>query len=84
MDIFNKIIDFLNDVTRLLIPIVAVSLLLGIIFGPDTAFVGDVYKNIAEILNTIGEDAILGLISIVIILAYLKNNRIILVNLYKA
>jgi len=72
MDIFNKIIDFLNDVTRLLIPIVAVSLLLGIIFGPDTAFVGDVYKNISEILNTIGEDAILGLISIVIILAYLK------------
>ena len=72
MDIFNKIIDFLNDVTRLLIPIVAVSLLLGIIFGPDTTFVGDVYKNIAEILNTIGEDAILGLISIVIILAYLK------------
>jgi hypothetical protein len=72
MDIFNKIIDFLNDVTRLLIPIVAVSLLLGIIFGPETTFVGDVYKNITEILNTIGEDAILGLISIVIILAYLK------------
>ncbi len=72
MDIFNKIIDFLNEVTRLLIPIVAVFLLLGIIFGPDTTFVGDVYKNIAEILNTIGEDAILGLISIVIILAYLK------------
>ena len=72
MDIFNKIIDFLNDITRLLIPIVAVSLLLGIIFGPDTTFVGDVYKNISEILNTIGEDAILGLISIVMILAYLK------------
>ena len=72
MDIFNKIIDFLNDITRLLIPIVAVSLLLGIIFGPDTTFVGDIYKNISEILNTIGEDAILGLISIVIILAYLK------------
>ena len=72
MDILNKIIDFLNDVTRLLIPIVAVSLLLGIIFGPETTFVGDVYKNITEILNTIGEDAILGLISIVIILAYLK------------
>ena len=72
MDIFNKIIDFLNDVTRLLIPIVAVSLLLGIIFGPETTFVGDIYKNITEILNTIGEDAILGLISIVIILSYLK------------
>ena len=72
MDIFNKIIDFLNDVTILLIPIVAVSLLLGIIFGPETTFVGDVYKNITEILNTIGEDAILGLIPIVIILAYLK------------
>ena len=74
MDIFNKIIDFLNEVTRLLIPIVAVSLLLGIIFGPDTTFVGDVYKNVSDILNMLGEDALLALISILIILAYLKKD----------
>ena len=63
---------FLNKVTKLLIPLVVVSLLLGIIFGPETIVVGDVYTNVTTILNMIGEDALLALISIVIILAYLK------------
>tara|TARA_B100000795_G_scaffold268181_1_gene254579 strand:+ start:1051 stop:1284 length:234 start_codon:yes stop_codon:yes gene_type:complete len=65
---------FLNKVTKLLIPLVLVSLLLGIIFGTSTPFVGDVYKNVADILNMLGEDALLALISVVIILAYLKKD----------
>ena len=65
---------FLNKVTNLLIPLVIVSLLLGIIFGPSTPFVGDVYKNVTDILNMLGEDALLALVSLVIILAYLKKD----------
>ena len=63
---------FLNKVTKLLIPLVIVSLLLGIIFGPDTPFIGDVYNNVAEIIKMLGEDGLLALISVIIILAYLK------------
>ena len=55
---------FLNKVTKLLIPLVIVSLLLGIIFGPSTPFVGDVYKNVSDILNMLGEDALLALVSL--------------------
>ena len=47
-------------------------LLLGIIFGPEAPFVGDVYKNISDLLNLIGSDGLLGLVAIIIILAYLK------------
>ena len=65
---------FLNKVTKLLIPLVVVSLLLGIIFGTSTPFVGDVYKNVSDILNMLGEDALLALISVVIILTYLKKD----------
>jgi len=65
---------FLNKVTQLLIPLVAVSLLLGIIFGTSTPFVGDVYKNVSEILNMLGEDALLALVSLIIILAFLKKD----------
>ena len=61
---------FLNKLTKLLIPLVVVSLLLGVIFGPDTPFVGDVYKNISNILNMLGEDALLALVSLIIILSY--------------
>ena len=55
-------------------PLVAVTLLLGIIFGTSTPFVGDVYKNVSDILNMLGEDALLALVSLVIILTYLKKD----------
>ena len=63
---------FLNKLTKLLVPLVVVSLLLGILLGPSTPFVGDVYNNVSSILNMLGEDALLALVSIVIILAYFK------------
>ena len=68
----KSIRKFFRRLTDVLIPIVAVSLLLGIIFGIDAPFVGNVYKNVAEIIGLIGQDGLLALISIIIILAYLK------------
>ena len=70
--ILNSIKDFLARLTDVLAPVVSVALLLGIIFGPDAPFVGDVYKNISDLLNLIGSDGLLGLVAIIIILAYLK------------
>ena len=70
--ILNSTKDFFKRVTDVLVPVVSVALLLGIIFGPDAPFVGDVYKNISDHLNLIGPDGILGLVAIIIILAYLK------------
>ena len=70
----TSITKFLNKVTQLLIPLVVVSLLLGIIFGPETAFVGDVYNNVSNILAMLGEDALLVLISVLIILTYIRKS----------
>mgnify|MGYP001287334163 FL=1 len=71
----SSITTFLNKITKLLIPLVTASLLLGIIFGTDTPYVGDVYKNVTNILNMLGEDALLALVSLVIILSYLNINK---------
>tara|TARA_B100001057_G_C22333448_1_gene750457 strand:- start:91 stop:324 length:234 start_codon:yes stop_codon:yes gene_type:complete len=70
----NKLTNFLNKLTKLLLPLVAVSLLLGIIFGPTTPFVGDVYKNVTDILLMLGENGLLALIAIIIIAMYLKKD----------
>ena len=70
--IFNTVKDFLARLTDVLVPVVSAALLLGVIFGPDAPFVGDVYKNISDLLNLIGSDGLLGLVAIIIILAYLK------------
>ena len=70
----SKLTAFFNKLTKLLLPLVIVSLLLGIIFGPTTPFVGDVYKNVTDILNMLGEDALLALVAILIILGYLRKD----------
>ena len=70
----NKITTFLNKLTNLLLPLVAVSLLLGIIFGPTTPFVGDVYSNVTTILGMLGQNGLLALVSIIIIAIYLKKD----------
>ena len=71
----NNLATFLNKVTKVLVPLVTVSLLLGIIFGTDTPYVGDVYNNLSNILNMLGEDSLLVLVSLVIILSYFKINK---------
>ena len=69
-----KLTAFFDKLLKLLLPLVAVSLLLGIIFGPTTPFVGDIYKNVTDILNMLGEDSLLVLVSLIIILIFFKKD----------
>jgi hypothetical protein len=74
MDWLNleSIKDFLYKVTEVLSLLVAVSLLVGIVFGPETAFFGAVVKNFSSILAVMGQEGLLALISILIITAILR------------
>ncbi len=74
MDWFNleTVKNFLYKVTEVLALFVAVSLLVGIIFGPETAFFGSVVSNFSSILSVIGEEGLIALISLLIIAAILK------------
>ena len=68
----NQIKEFLEKLTEVLLLVVAVSLLLGVLFGPEAAFIGSVYQNFALILNSIGQDGVIALVSVAIIFAILK------------
>tara|TARA_B100001057_G_scaffold256621_1_gene256850 strand:- start:183 stop:410 length:228 start_codon:yes stop_codon:yes gene_type:complete len=64
--------NFLYKIIEVLALFVAVSLLFGIIFGPETAFFGSVVSNFSSILSTIGEEGLIALVSLLIIAAILK------------
>ena len=64
--------NFFYKVTEVLALFVAVSLLVGIIFGPETAFFGSVVSNFSSILSIVGEEGLIALISILIITAIIK------------
>ena len=64
----NKIKSYLKQATDVLLSVIAVALLLGIIFGVDAPFVGIVYSNLITILDAIGDNGIVALVSLIIIL----------------
>ena len=63
----NKIKSYLKQATDVLLSVIAVALLLGIIFGVDAPFVGTVYSNLITILDAIGDNGIVALVSLIII-----------------
>ena len=63
----NKIKSYLKKATDVLLSVIAVALLLGIIFGVDAPFVGIVYSNLITILDAIGDNGIVALVSLIII-----------------
>ena len=63
----NKIKSYLKQVTDVLLLVVAVALLLGIVFGPEAPFVGYVYSNLINIIEAIGDNGIVALVSLIII-----------------
>ena len=63
----NKIKSYLKQATDVLLSVIAVALLLGIIFGVDAPFVGIVYSNLISILDAIGDNGIVALVSLIII-----------------
>jgi len=69
----NKIRSYLKQVTDVLLLVVAVALLLGIVFGPDAPFVGIVYSNLIAVLDAIGDNGIVALVSLIIIFLINKN-----------
>ena len=69
----NKIKSYLKQATDVLLSVIAVALLLGIIFGVDAPFVGIVYSNLITILDAIGDNGIVALVSLIII--FLINKR---------
>ena len=66
---FDKLQKFLEELTQVLLLVTSVSLLLGVLFGPDSAFIGAVYQNFSQILTDIGQDGVIALVSIAIIFA---------------
>ena len=74
MDWFNleTVKNFLYKVTEVLALFVAVSLLVGIIFGPETAFFGSVVSNFSSVLSIVGEEGLIALVSLLMIAAILK------------
>ena len=69
---FKKIKKFLYTSSEILGLFITISVLIGLIFGPETPVFGKILNNVSEVMNLFGENGLLALVSLIIIFAILK------------
>jgi hypothetical protein len=75
MDFLTHIKKWVGELTEIALLLVALAIVIEILFGAQVAFVGGVVANLTELLSTLGQNGLVGLIalSIILFLFYRKN-----------
>ena len=67
MNALNTLRDIIGSLTGIVVSLIALGVAAAVVFG-DVAFVGDVLNNLLGLVNTLGENGIVGLIVLAVLL----------------
>ena len=68
MEVFDKAKAWIVRITELGLLLVSLSIVLQMLFGNNVAFFGDVVGNLIKLLTALGNNGVVGLVAIAIIL----------------
>jgi hypothetical protein len=74
MHTLEQVKRWLGEITEIALLLIALGIALEILVGSNVPFFGPVVANITELLNTLGQNGVVGLIALAIIL-YLFHRR---------
>lgn len=74
MQVLEQVKKWLGDITEIALMLIAVGIAVEILFGASVPFFGGVVTNLTALLTSLGDNGLVGLITLGIIL-YLFNKR---------
>ncbi len=74
MQALDQVKKWLGDITEIALMLIAVGIAVEILFGASVPFFGGVINNLTTLLSTLGDNGLVGLIALGIIV-YLFNKR---------
>lgn len=74
MQALDQVKKWLGDITEIALMLIAVGIAVEILFGASVPFFGGVVSNLTTLLSTLGDNGLVGLIALGIII-YLFNKR---------
>ena len=76
MDFLTQTKKWIGEITEIALLLVALAIVIEILFGTTVPFFGGVVANLTELLSTLGQNGLVGLIalSIILFLFYRKNS----------
>ena len=68
---FGMIKDLVGDLTAILVGVIGLGVVAGIVFG-DTFFLGEVLDNLLSVVQTLGDNGLVGLLVAALLMMLLK------------
>ena len=65
--IMNKIKGWIGELTDIAVALVALGVAAGVVFGMDVPFVGAVLGKLIDLINTLGDNGVVGIIVLAIL-----------------
>ena len=75
MNVLNQVKRWLGEVTEIALLLIAVGIAVEILFGASVPFFGSVVLNLTALLNSLGDNGLVGLIALTIILYLFNRGR---------
>ena len=76
MHYLQEVKKLLGEITEILLLLVALGVVIEILFGAQVAFFGGVVGNLTALIGTFGEDGLVGLIALGIILYLFQRSKV--------
>jgi len=68
MHFLQELKRWLGEVTEIFLLLIALGIIIEILFGPEVAFFGGIIPNLTTLITSLGENGLVGLIALSIIL----------------
>ena len=75
MNLLNQVKRWLGDITEIALLLIAVGIAVEILFGASVPFFGGVVANLTALLGSLGDNGLVGLIALGIILYLFNKSR---------
>ena len=76
MQFFQEIKRWLGELTEIFLFLIAIGIAVEILFGSAVPFFGGIVTNLTALLNTLGENGLVGLIALGIILYLFRKKAV--------
>lgn len=75
MNIFKEMKKWLGEITEIALLLVALAIVVEILFGSEVPFFGGVVANITGLLSTLGDNGLVGLIALGIVVFFFNRRK---------
>ena len=76
MNVLNQVKNWLGEITEIALLLIAVGIAVEILFGASVPFFGGIVTNLTTLLSSLGDNGLVGLIALGIIMYLFNKSRV--------